>query len=222
MRPIARTIPWLALFTVLAAGPATEPSRTENVAFLGIGTSMAPPALGAQLDLPAGVGIEVDLVDPDSPAAQAGVAVHDVITRLDEQIVVNPHQFTVLVRLHHGGDLVKLTCVRQGKPLVLPVRLGERVVQASQPVRLVVPTDGERLSSIVRHMDAEHVITLTCHGRDRHVRIATASGTLIYDGPINTPQDAEKLPPACRGKIDAVYEKFEQFKRQRATTAPAR
>jgi hypothetical protein len=62
-----------------------------------------------------------------SPAA-AVLQQHDILIKLDDQILVNMPQFTVLVRNHKVGDEVKLTCLRGGKELSVKARLGEREV----------------------------------------------------------------------------------------------
>lgn len=95
-------------------------------AFLGVGASPAQEALRKQLQLKPGVGLVVDTVEGGSPAQQAGLREFDVLHKLDDQLLVNPEQFSVLVRTYKPGDEVKLTVIREGKPQVLPAKLGER------------------------------------------------------------------------------------------------
>jgi hypothetical protein len=100
--------------------------RPVKGAFLGVGVSPAQAALGRQLQLPQGIGLVVDAVEPGSPAEQAGLKEFDVLHRINDQLLVNPEQFTVLVRTFKPGDEVTLTVVREGKPQELTARLGER------------------------------------------------------------------------------------------------
>ncbi|MEZ0389113.1 MAG: PDZ domain-containing protein, partial [Verrucomicrobium sp.] len=80
----------------------------------------------AQLPLPAGTGLLVRSVVPDSPAAKAGLQKNDVLVRLDDQILVNSSQLRTLVSTRKDGDAVKLALLRQGKEVVSEAKLGTR------------------------------------------------------------------------------------------------
>jgi len=110
--------------------------RWEKAAYLGVATSSAQPALRQQLHLPRGVGLVVDFVEHGSPADEAGLHQYDVIQKLDDQILVNPQQLAVLVRIREPGDSVKLTVVREGKPLPIDVKLSEKEVPPLEELRL--------------------------------------------------------------------------------------
>lgn len=103
------------------------PAEMEKVAYLGVETMPVDPTVAAQLGLPRGTGVVVRRVAEGSPAAGL-LQPHDVLTKLDEQILVNMQQLTVLVRNHQAGDEVKLTLVRAGKETTLKAKLGEREV----------------------------------------------------------------------------------------------
>lgn len=94
--------------------------------YLGVAVSPIPGMLRKHLDLPEGVGLLVDHVDPDSPAKAAGIEKCDVLHKLDDQILINFHQLAVLVRTFKPGDEVKLALLRKGKPRILPVKLVEK------------------------------------------------------------------------------------------------
>ena len=53
--------------------------------------------LAEHLGLKAGEGIVVRALMPDGPAAKAGVAVHDIITRVADQPVASSQDLTKLV-----------------------------------------------------------------------------------------------------------------------------
>lgn len=97
----------------------------ETVAFLGVETAGMPPALTAQLGLPKHSGLVVRHVVPESPAAVV-LQVHDVLLKLDDQLLIEPRQFSVLVRNHQEGDEVTLTFVRAGKQSTAKVKLGKQ------------------------------------------------------------------------------------------------
>lgn len=210
----------------VSAAPAPTPLQAKaetRAAYVGVVTSAATPALREQLGLPGGVGVVIDSVEADSPAQHAGLIVHDVITKLDDQLVINVHQFSVLVRLRKPGETVNLSVVRRGKPTTASLQLGERTVPAGEEINPLVvggaPRGGGRISSIVTQTDGKHVITLTTHGEaDRHVRVADTSGKLIFEGPLNTPEDHAGVPSEVRGKIETIERNWEKFKQLRSSS----
>jgi len=106
---------------------AGVPAELEQVAFLGVQTVPADPALAAQLGLPRNTGLVVTGVVPGSPAASV-LKEHDLLTKLDDQLLIDPHQFSVLVRNHQEGDEVTLTYLRAGKEATAKVKLGQHEV----------------------------------------------------------------------------------------------
>src|SRR6185369_3491768 len=94
----------------------------ENVTFLGVEASPAPAALAAQLGLARGTGLVVGQVSPKSPASGV-LQQHDVLLKLDDQILIEPHQLSVLIRQHKEGDEVTLTYLRSGKQATAKVKL---------------------------------------------------------------------------------------------------
>lgn len=101
------------------------PVEKETVTFLGVETAPVPPALTAQLGLPSESGLVVHQVLPDSPAA-AALQEHDVLLKLDDQLLVDQRQLSILVRNRKEGDEVALTYVRGGKQAAARVKLARR------------------------------------------------------------------------------------------------
>jgi hypothetical protein len=89
--------------------------KTEKVTWLGVAAEPVGDDVRAQLPLQAGEGLSVRHVMPDSPAAKAGLEEHDILTRLDDQILVSSEQFKSLVKMRKPGDSVKLTYLRKGE-----------------------------------------------------------------------------------------------------------
>ncbi len=100
------------------------PGEMQKVAFLGVETAPVAPELSAQLSLPAESGLVVRHVVPDSPAAPA-LKQHDVLLKLDDQLLIDSRQLAVLVRNKKAGDEVTLTYCRGGKEATAKVKLGE-------------------------------------------------------------------------------------------------
>ncbi len=187
------------------------------VAFIGVATSLATPSLREQLSLPPGVGLVVDSVDPDSPAEQAGIQPHDVLHKLDDQILVNVQQFAVLVRTCKPGERVALTVIRKGQPIRSEVTLAERMLLpidespqrvqpstgATQPIPLPRPGTG-RMSGVITHTDNDHIITITTHDDSTSVTVKDRTGKVICEGPLDTPEDRAKIPADLRAKIERI------------------
>jgi serine protease Do len=108
-------------------GPGHGPMEMEKVAYLGVETMPVDPTVATQLGLPRGTGVVVRRVADGSPAAGL-LQEHDVLTKLDDQILVNMPQLSVLVRNHKAGDEVKITYIRGGKEAAAKAKLGEREV----------------------------------------------------------------------------------------------
>lgn len=104
-------------------------AEMETVAFLGVETAPVPPALTAQLALPKNSGLVVRHIVPESPAA-AVLQVHDILLKLDDQRLIEPRQFSVLVRNHAIGDEVTLTYVRGGKETTAKLKLAQQQAPA--------------------------------------------------------------------------------------------
>ena len=99
----------------------------EIVTFLGVETAPLSPTLVAQLGLTDGYGLVVGQVVPDSPAAGA-LKQHDILLKLDDQLLIEQRQLAVLIRNHKEGDEVTLTYLRGGKQATAKVTLTKHEV----------------------------------------------------------------------------------------------
>ncbi len=99
--------------------------RMIAVGYLGVAAAEVSPELTAQLGLPRGVGLSVIHVQPDSPAAAAGLQQHDVLHKLDDQVLVNTEQLRTLVQNKTKGDAVTLTLFRQAKSMQVTATVGQ-------------------------------------------------------------------------------------------------
>lgn len=103
------------------------PVEMEKVAYLGVETMPVDPTVATQLALARDTGLVVRRVADGSPAANL-LQKHDIVTKLDDQILIDMRQLSVLVRNHKAGDEVKLTLIRGGKETTVKAKLGEREV----------------------------------------------------------------------------------------------
>lgn len=102
--------------------------KREKAAYLGLTTSPVSGALREQLKLPRGFGLVVDSVEDDSAAAAAGVQRFDILQKLNDQLLVNSQQLSVLIRSMKPGDEIRLTLLRSGQAQEVTARLTEREV----------------------------------------------------------------------------------------------
>lgn len=97
------------------AKPRTVAPAT-NGAYLGVGGYRAPEILSIHLGLKNGEGLVVSSLDPSGPAAAAGLAENDVITRADTTIVSSREDLTRAVQAKKPGDKISLDFIHEGKP----------------------------------------------------------------------------------------------------------
>ena len=104
-----------------------DPGEMETVTFLGVETGPVSATLAAQLGLNDGTGLVVNQVSAGSPAAGV-LRQHDILLKLDDQILIEQRQLAVLVRGHKEGEEVTLTYLRAGKPVTAKVKLAKHEV----------------------------------------------------------------------------------------------
>ena len=77
-------------------------------------------------------GVLVYQVLPDSPAAQAGVKAGDIVRTVNGTEIEHSRQLIDLVSATKPGRTVKLGILREGKPVDVDVKIGERPVDLEQ------------------------------------------------------------------------------------------
>jgi hypothetical protein len=208
-----------------------EPKKVK-AAYLGLSGSRPTPAMRSQLSLPAGVGLVVEVVEQDSPAARAGVNQYDVLHKLNDQILVNLEQLAILVRTFKPGDEVALTVLRQSKPKTLKVKLIEKEVYDldyaemlgaagnTQTLNLVglapVPAAGGvggigpfpygfgGVSGGIAAYDGEYKLEITLD-KGKHLLVVTdKNGKQVFQGPVTTEADMKAVPEAIRRRLAKV------------------
>lgn len=104
-----------------------NPHEMESVTFLGVSTAPAPAVLADQLNLAKNTGLVVTIVAENSPATSV-LKRNDVLVKLDDQLLIEQRQLSVLIRNHKEGDEVALTYIRGGKEQTARVKLGKHDV----------------------------------------------------------------------------------------------
>lgn len=104
-----------------------DKGEQETVAFLGVETAAVSAVLGSQLGLQRGTGLVVNHVVAKSPAAGV-LKEHDILLKLDDQILIETRQLSVLIRGHKEGDDVTVTYLRGGQKSTATIKLGKHEV----------------------------------------------------------------------------------------------
>lgn len=114
---------------VAPPGPGFNLFRGPNGAYLGVLITDVNAKDVSAMKLPGEYGVIVRHVEPDSPAAKAGLETNDVILEFGGMRVWSASQFEQLVRETPAGRAVTLRVSRSGKMLNLDASLTQR----SQP-----------------------------------------------------------------------------------------
>lgn len=105
-----------------------EKAPKVPVTYLGVETSQVPTVVSEQLGLAKGLGLVVDYVEPNSPAAVAGVQQNDILKMLNDQILIEPSQLRKLLQTLPEGTDVTLTILRKGQEQKLTAKLAKKEV----------------------------------------------------------------------------------------------
>jgi serine protease Do len=101
-------------------------SADEGSGWLGVEIGEVTAENAKDLKLSATRGVVIQDVEPDSPAAKAGLKEHDVVLQYDGQTVEGTVQFRRLVRETPAGRTVALVISRDGATQNLSVELADR------------------------------------------------------------------------------------------------
>lgn len=185
----------------------------EKGTYFGASVVSVSNALRGQLQISRGMGLAIMEIRPGSPAARAGLLPHDVLVKLDDQILINPGQFVVLVRNKRPGNRIDLTMIRQGKPLQLEVTLGEAMMPTIEDEAAMATHFGGKPSvmqggqvydsTVYGEMANASEITFRDELYDIAVKVdasalplkksvvvkSVESGQVVFQGNINTPEE---------------------------------
>jgi 2-alkenal reductase len=94
--------------------------------FLGVSYGMIDAELAAENNLPVQNGALISEVQPDQPAAKAGLKAGDIIIALDGLKLGSDTSLRGVLLQRQPGDTVKLEVLRDGRTLALDVKLATR------------------------------------------------------------------------------------------------
>jgi serine protease Do len=116
--------------------------------YLGAYVQSLSPGLAKEFDVPDTSGALVQNVEPNGPAAKAGIKNGDVIRKFNEQAVTDADSLTSQVTESNPGAEVTLDVLRNGKPVSAKVTLGERPANGSNAAGESPETSGGVLGGI--------------------------------------------------------------------------
>ncbi|MGB8853005.1 MAG: PDZ domain-containing protein [Pirellulales bacterium] len=218
--------------------PVGDVEVPQTAGDLGLRLSRASAVLRQQLALDRGAGLVVDDVTPASPAYRAGFRQHDVLVKLDDQMLVLPEQFNALLEATAGAAC---TChvLRAGRIIEVPLGAPAAPVAAA-----AVPAAGGRPAASLRpsastlsllpqsqaagprparpaadetlvRQDADYQIRLVASDEKRLV-VTDAKGRVVFNDAIDTPEGRSRMPLAVRARV----EQMERLLERPAATRP--
>lgn len=129
-------------------------------AWLGVGIQPLTEDLAKALNVPSGSGALVSTIEPNTPAARAGIQQEDVIVGLDDAKIESSSQLSRMVSLMPPGKVVTLKLYRKGKLMNVKVTLGTKPVDKNGRGSEEVGPNGEdrsnkqRIGLTVQDLDA--------------------------------------------------------------------
>lgn len=142
--------------------------------YLGVLVSDVNSGFAKQFNVPDTSGAFVQNVEPNGPAAKAGVQNGDVIRKYNGKDTPDAGALTTMVTQTNPGATVTLSLLRNGKPMDVRVILGERPQNAG-----VTPGKGEAPSGSA--LEGVSVQNLTPGMRDQLGIPANATGVVVAD-----------------------------------------
>ncbi|NLE87598.1 MAG: DegQ family serine endoprotease [Myxococcales bacterium] len=211
------------------AKPIIEALRTDgrvSRGWLGVAIQDVDADLQRAMNLPVASGVLIADVQPDTPAARAGVQRGDVITHVDGQEVRSSGVFRNRIAAAGADAKVELRLVRQGKEQTVTVTLGELPGEKDARPGAEGKADTGGLS--VRPLDAEARQRLGLGDQPRHgvvvervepnsaaARARLRPGDVLLEvnrTPVRTPQEFRAAYGKAKGdRLVLVYRQGATF-----------
>jgi hypothetical protein len=138
--------------TDLVDGVFTVARPLEREYWLGISCVPVPLPLRTHLNLPAKQGLMVEAVVPDSPAAKAGIARHDVLMRASDKPLAEPQDLIRAIEATQDGKL-QMELIRAAKAKSVEVTPAKRPAEVrGQAVAQPAPGDWQTMEKWLEGM----------------------------------------------------------------------
>ena len=156
-------------------------------------------------EMGAGTGLLVEAVVENGPLAEIKGEAGDLWWKFDDQILVNMRQLLVLLSMKKVGDTVEIHYFRAGKLLKHSLKLGARPLKTDRPAQ-VAPVIAKSSSSqaqiteVAEMKNGSYELALSEREGSLNLLI-NKEGVTIFDGPVNSQEELEKLDPRWRASL---------------------
>ncbi|NDC53718.1 MAG: PDZ domain-containing protein [Planctomycetia bacterium] len=179
----------------------------------GLVTSRAPEVLREQFRLDRGAGLVVESVAAGSVAEKAGLQRHDLLVSVDGQLLILPEQLTMLLEASAADAPLECRLFRAGVERTVslakrPAAAPEGGLKPAQSALDLLPRKRQppvgtvtRLTDgTLQRRDADYTVKLT-PGEEPRLVVRDARGRIVFNGPIDTPEQQSLVPPDVRGRV---------------------
>jgi serine protease Do len=160
--------------------------------WLGVGIQEITPELAKSFDLNKPEGVLVSQVEPNSPAAKAGLKSGDIILEYNGKETKTPRDLSMAVADTKAGVPAKLNVLRDGKALNVDVAIGERPKEMAESRTDELSDDSAnspqhaKLGVEVKNVDADEA---------RQLNLKSTTGALVTNVQSGSPADEGGLQP---------------------------
>jgi serine protease Do len=156
--------------------------------WLGVNIQELTPELAKSFNVPNASGVLVSQVQPNSPAAKAGIRPGDVILEYNGKTTKTPTELSMAVADTKVGSNANIRLIREGKPVNLDVPVGER------------PGEQRAANQEPEEQNEQHAkLGLTVENIDRNtarqLNLPVSGGALVTDVQSGSPADDGGVEP---------------------------
>ena len=172
-------------------------------AWLGVKIQNVDEAMAKTLELESAYGALVGEIVKDSPAANADLAVGDVVLKVNNEAVKNSRTLMNLIAAKHPEDKVTLTVLREGKQKEIKIKLAEFPEEYNLAADTRQQND-ETLGMQVQNLEPKEVSRYGLDKDSRGVLVTSVMpGSEAQQKNVQVGMLIEKMGPTVR-KLDAV------------------
>jgi serine protease Do len=154
--------------------------------WLGVVIQPITPELAKSYDLKTADGVLVSEVEPNSPAAKAGMRSEDIILEYNGKETKSTRDLSMAVADTQVGVPAKLKVLRDGKMISLEVAVGERPSERAEASQSTDRSEHAKLGVTVENVDPDSA---------RQLNLTSASGVLVTNVQPGSPADEGGVHP---------------------------